>query len=61
MKLNTDKKLDLREVLKDLDRYRPKRKGWTWRSKSKDQQVGPENLVPPTSIAAAGPRGVQVL
>lgn len=41
MKLTPDKKLDIREVLKDLDSYRPKRKGWTWRTKTRNRQVGP--------------------
>jgi D-ornithine 4,5-aminomutase subunit beta len=41
MKLSPDRKLDLREVLADLDRYRPKRKGWTWRAPIADQRIGP--------------------
>ncbi len=41
MKLVPNKKLDIREVLKDLDRYRPRRKGWTWRKMVADQTVGP--------------------
>lgn len=41
MKLSPDKKLDVREVLKDLDQYRPKRKGWSWRTKIENQQIGP--------------------
>ncbi|MFI5398034.1 MAG: D-ornithine 4,5-aminomutase subunit OraE [Candidatus Binatia bacterium] len=41
MKLSPDQKLDVREVLKDLDRYRPRRKGWTWRAKIDDHQIGP--------------------
>lgn len=41
MKLMVDKKLDIQEVLKDLEHYRPKRRGWTWRTQVKDQQVGP--------------------
>lgn len=41
MKLTPDKKLDIREVLKDLDKYRPKRRGWTWRTSIKNQQIGP--------------------
>jgi len=41
MKLSPDRKLDLREVLADLDGYRPRRKGWTWRRKVENQQVGP--------------------
>jgi D-ornithine 4,5-aminomutase subunit beta len=40
MKLSPDQKLDLRAVLADLDRYRPRRKGWTWRTKIDEQQVG---------------------
>jgi len=41
MKLSSDKKLDIREVLKDLEGYRPRRKGWTWRNKVADQSIGP--------------------
>ncbi|MEN8762136.1 MAG: lysine 5,6-aminomutase subunit alpha, partial [Thiogranum sp.] len=40
MKLLPDRKLDISEVLKDLDRYRPRRKGWSWRSKLKEHSVG---------------------
>jgi D-ornithine 4,5-aminomutase subunit beta len=41
MKLSADEKIDLQEVLKDLDKYRPKRKGWTWRKPVTDQTIGP--------------------
>lgn len=41
MKLDPDKKLDVQGVLEDLERYRPRRKGWTWRRKVDDQQFGP--------------------
>ncbi|MDX5152069.1 MAG: D-ornithine 4,5-aminomutase subunit OraE, partial [Acidiferrobacterales bacterium] len=41
MKLGTDKKLDIQEFLKDLKHYRPRRKGWTWRTRLKDQHIGP--------------------
>lgn len=41
MKLDPDKKLDIQEVLKDLDKYRPRRKGWCWRNKIPEQQIGP--------------------
>ncbi len=41
MKLSPDEKLDIREILKDLDRYRPRRKGWTWRTPVENQQIGP--------------------
>ena len=40
MKLSPDQKLDISEVLKDLDRYRPRSKGWSWRRKLKEHQVG---------------------
>jgi D-ornithine 4,5-aminomutase subunit beta len=30
-KLDPNKKIDVEEVLKDLDTYRPARRGWTWR------------------------------
>ena len=30
-RLRPDEALDVREILKDLDRYRPRRRGWTWR------------------------------
>ena len=41
MKLSSDQKIDLREVLKDLHKYRPRRKGWTWRQRVENQQIGP--------------------
>ena len=31
MKLEPNKKLDIHEILKDLDKYTPKRRGWHWR------------------------------
>ncbi|MEA3274937.1 MAG: D-ornithine 4,5-aminomutase subunit OraE [Pseudomonadota bacterium] len=41
MKLKLEETLDLREVLRDLDRYRPRSKGWSWREKIPEHQVGP--------------------
>jgi len=41
MKLNPDEKIDIEEVLKDLEHYRPRRKGWTWRVPVDDQAIGP--------------------
>jgi D-ornithine 4,5-aminomutase subunit beta len=41
MKLSPDKKLDIKEILKDLKDYRPKRKGWSWRCKLENHQAGP--------------------
>lgn len=33
MKLNPEKKMNIREILQDLEYYRPKRRGWVWRTK----------------------------
>ena len=41
MKLSANEKLDPREVLRDLERYRPKRKGWSWRRKLTEHRLGP--------------------
>lgn len=30
-KLDPKNKIDVEEIIKDLDKYRPKRRGWTWR------------------------------
>lgn len=39
--LNVNEKINVREVLKDLDKYTPKRRGWTWRKKVENLQMGP--------------------
>ena len=31
MKLNPNEKLDVKNILEDLDKYKPRRRGWTWR------------------------------
>lgn len=31
--LKSDEKIDVLKILKDLDKYKPRRKGWTWRKK----------------------------
>lgn len=31
MKLDPNKKMDIKEILKDLENYRPRRRGWHWR------------------------------
>ncbi len=49
MKLKVDKKINVREILKDIENYRPKRRGWIWRDVS-PQKYGPfvyENASPP--------------
>jgi D-ornithine 4,5-aminomutase subunit beta len=40
MKLSPNEKLDVHEVLKDLNCYRPRRHGWTWRTRIADQHIG---------------------
>lgn len=39
--LELNKKIDVAEILKDLESYRPKRRGWVWREKSDKQVYGP--------------------
>ena len=39
--LEPNDKIDVREVLKDLENYRPRRKSWTWRVVKEDHEVGP--------------------
>lgn len=41
MKLDSNKKLDVQEVLQDLEHYNPRRKGWTWRTKLEEHHIGP--------------------
>jgi D-ornithine 4,5-aminomutase subunit beta len=41
MKLDPGEKLDIGEVLQNLDTYRPRRRGWTWRQLIDGHQVGP--------------------
>ena len=41
MKLSPNKKLDVTEILKDLENYRPRRKGWVWRKPVPEHKVGP--------------------
>lgn len=41
MKLKHNEKLDVENILKDLDKYEPRRKGWTWRKPVEDLDMGP--------------------
>lgn len=38
--LDPNKKLDIHEILKDLDQYAPKRRGWTWRKHEENLEMG---------------------
>ena len=40
-KLPLDKNIDVAEILKDLESYRPRRHGWTWREPVANQKMGP--------------------
>jgi len=35
-----EEKMDIREILSDLENYRPKRRGWTWRKKVEKLEMG---------------------
>lgn len=39
--LKPNEKLDIENILKDLDRYTPKRRGWTWRKPVDRLKMGP--------------------
>lgn len=39
--LKHNEKLDIENILKDLDKYVPRRRGWTWREPAKDLKMGP--------------------
>jgi D-ornithine 4,5-aminomutase subunit beta len=41
MRLDINEKLDVENILKDLDQYRPKRRGWTWRNHEENLHMGP--------------------
>ncbi len=40
MSLIANEKMDVREILKDLENYRPTRRGWTWRKKVPNLKMG---------------------
>lgn len=40
-KLGANEKLDVRNILKDLDKYEPRRRGWTWRKHVDNLKMGP--------------------
>jgi D-ornithine 4,5-aminomutase subunit beta len=41
MVLNRNEKLDVDEILKDLEHYEPRRRGWVWRKPVENLQMGP--------------------
>ncbi len=41
MVLKHNEKLDVREIIKDLDKYEPRRRGWHWREAAPNLKMGP--------------------
>ncbi|WP_026475790.1 D-ornithine 4,5-aminomutase subunit OraE [Alkaliphilus transvaalensis] len=41
MELKPNEKLDIKNILQDLESYKPRRRGWTWRKKEDNLQMGP--------------------
>lgn len=41
MELKRDQKMDIFEILKDLDKYHPRRRGWHWREPVDNLKMGP--------------------
>lgn len=41
MKLEHNEKLDIEQILQDLDKYEPRRTGWTWRKPAPGLKMGP--------------------
>lgn len=39
-KLKENEKLNIKEILKDLDKYEPKWRGWHWREPYPERKVG---------------------
>ena len=39
--LKRDQQIDVREIVKNLDQYRPRRRGWTWRKPAPGLKMGP--------------------
>ena len=38
-KLNKSERIDVEEILKDLEHYHPRRRGWTWRQPAPEAQL----------------------
>ena len=41
MILKHNEKIDVREIIKDLDKYEPRRRGWHWREPAPNLELGP--------------------
>ena len=40
-RLPPDENIDVSKILEDLEHYRPRRRGWTWREPAPDLTMGP--------------------
>ncbi|KAB3527650.1 D-ornithine 4,5-aminomutase subunit OraE [Alkaliphilus serpentinus] len=40
-KVDINQKMDINDILSDLENYRPKRRGWTWRKPVENLKIGP--------------------
>jgi len=64
MKLTIDKKIDIKELLKDLENYAPKRRGWHWRKgQNKKRKIGDFEFLQTSeplksSVPLPGSRGI---
>ena len=38
-KLQKNERIDVEEVLKDLEHYRPRRRGWVWRTPASQEHL----------------------
>ena len=46
MELKRNEKLDVVNILKDLDKYEPRRRGWTWRKKAEEYRELAKQFLP---------------
>lgn len=53
-KIDANEKLDIENILKDLDKYRPTRRGWTWRKPEPGLEMGPFKYKDATEPMANG-------
>lgn len=61
-KIDINEKMDIREILSDLENYTPKRRGWTWRKKVDNLKEGPHtysDCSKPLKNSISIPAGVQ--
>lgn len=45
--LNLKEKMNIEEIMDNLENYRPRRRGWHWREGISEQEIGPFTYKPP--------------